>query len=100
VEAGAPLSDISRALYRRSRTPSSSCSARARRLESRTTAGSLVERDRCRLRATGADALHSEGIIDLLSQSDAAEVTILFKEAGPGDRSRVRTRPTASTRPS
>ena len=33
--------------------------------------------------ATGAERAHSEGIIDLLSQAEAAEVTILFKEAGP-----------------
>jgi phosphoesterase RecJ-like protein len=43
--------------------------------------------------ATGAARSHSEGIIDLLSQSDRAEVTILFKEAGPATRVSVRTRP-------
>ena len=43
--------------------------------------------------ATGAVRAHSEGIIDLLSQSDAAEVAILFKEAGAATRISVRTKP-------
>ena len=34
-----------------------------------------------------------EGIIDLLAQSDEAEVAILFKEAGEGTRLSVRTKP-------
>jgi phosphoesterase RecJ-like protein len=43
---------------------------------------------------TGADRAHSEGLIDLLSQAEAAEVTILFKEAGPREtRISVRTQP-------
>ncbi|MEO7666893.1 MAG: DHHA1 domain-containing protein, partial [Dehalococcoidia bacterium] len=41
----------------------------------------------------GAMTSHSEGIIDLLSQSESAEVAILFKEAGPATtRVSVRTR--------
>ena len=43
--------------------------------------------------STGADRAHSEGIIDLLSQAERAEVTILFKEAGPATRVSVRTKP-------
>ncbi len=43
---------------------------------------------------TGALSAHSEGIIDLLSQSEAAEIAILFKEAGPdATRISVRTKP-------
>jgi bifunctional oligoribonuclease and PAP phosphatase NrnA len=45
------------------------------------------------LAATGALPAHSEGIIDLLAQSDRAEVAILFKEAGEGTRLSVRTKP-------
>ena len=43
--------------------------------------------------ATGAARHESEGIIDLLSQADAAEVSILFKEAGAETRVSVRTKP-------
>ena len=43
---------------------------------------------------TGAERAHSEGLIDLLSQAEDAEVAILFKEAGPKEtRISVRTRP-------
>ena len=45
------------------------------------------------LAATGAEPPQSEGIIDLLAQSDEAEVAILFKEAGPATRISVRTKP-------
>ncbi len=95
VEAGAPLSDISQRLYR------TKPDVQLRlfgivldRLESsddgRVVWSSMTEAD---LAATGADRAHSEGIIDLLSQADAAEVTILFKEAGTSTRVSVRTKP-------
>ncbi|HKB28021.1 MAG TPA: DHH family phosphoesterase, partial [Candidatus Limnocylindrales bacterium] len=82
VEAGAPLSDISRRLYR------SKPDAQLRlfglalaRLESaddgRIVWSSLTDAD---LVAAGAERAHAEGIIDLLSQAEAAEVAILFKE--------------------
>ena len=58
--------------------------------EGRIVWSSLTEAD---LTASGATRAHSEGIIDLLSQADAAEVTILFKEAGPETRVSVRTKP-------
>jgi bifunctional oligoribonuclease and PAP phosphatase NrnA len=45
------------------------------------------------LTATGAMPAHGEGIIDLLSQADEAEVAILFKEAGTATRISVRTKP-------
>jgi phosphoesterase RecJ-like protein len=45
------------------------------------------------LAATGSIAAHSEGIIDLLAQSEAADVAILFKEAADGTRISVRTKP-------
>ncbi len=95
VEAGAPLSDISRRLYR------TKPDAQLRlfgvvldRLESaddgRIVWSSLTEAD---IAAAGAERAHSEGIIDLLSQAEAAEVAILFKEAGRVTRVSVRTKP-------
>ena len=95
VEAGAPLSDISKRLYR------TKPDAQLRlfgvvldRLQStadgRIVWSSLTEAD---IVATGADRAHSEGIIDLLSQAEAAEVAILFKQAGDITRVSVRTKP-------
>ncbi|CAN5833836.1 bifunctional oligoribonuclease/PAP phosphatase NrnA [soil metagenome] len=43
-------------------------------------------------RATGATAQMSEGLIDLLAQSESAEVAILFKDQGAHTRISVRTR--------
>ena len=95
VEAGAPLSDISRRLYRSK--PDAQLKLFGRVLDRLETAAggrivhsSLFDAD---LAATGAIAAHSEGIIDLLAQSEAAEVAILFKEAGEGTRISVRTKP-------
>ena len=95
VEAGAPLSDISRRLYRTK--PDAQLRLFGRVLDRIETAGggriihsSLYDAD---LEATGAIAPHSEGIIDLLAQSEHAEVAILFKEAGDGTRLSVRTKP-------
>ncbi len=95
VEAGAPLSDISRRLYR------SKPDVQLRlygvvleRLETsddrRIVWSSVTEAD---FTATGSARPDSEGIIDLLSQADAAEVSILFKEAGAETRVSVRTKP-------
>jgi phosphoesterase RecJ-like protein len=85
VEAGAPLSDISRRLFGRVLA----------RLESaddgRIVWSSLTDAD---IDETAAERSHSEGIIDLLSQAEDAEVAIMFKEAGPkATRISVRTRP-------
>jgi phosphoesterase RecJ-like protein len=95
VEAGAPLSDISRRLYRSKPDPQLRLFGRVLdRLE--TAAGgriihsTLLDAD---LAATGAIAAHSEGIIDLLAQSEEAEIAIVFKEAGEGTRISVRTKP-------
>jgi bifunctional oligoribonuclease and PAP phosphatase NrnA len=95
VEVGAPLSDISRRLYR------SKPEAQLRlfgvvlgRLETaaagRIVHSSLFDAD---LAAAGAIPAHSEGIIDLLSQADEAEVAIMFKEQGDETRLSVRTKP-------
>jgi len=95
VEAGAPLSDISRRLYRTK--PDSQLrlfGVVLERLETgangRIVWSSLTEAD---IAATGSDRAHSEGIIDLLSQAEAAEVAILFKQAGNATRVSVRTKP-------
>jgi phosphoesterase RecJ-like protein len=95
VEAGAPLSEISRRLYR------SKPEAQLRlfgvvlsRLEpaagGRIVHTSLFDAD---LEATGAIPAHSEGIIDLLGQAEEAEIAIVFKEAGEATRVSVRTKP-------
>ncbi|MGH2475521.1 MAG: DHH family phosphoesterase, partial [Candidatus Limnocylindrales bacterium] len=95
VEAGAPLSDISRRLYRSK--PEAQLRLFGRildRLESsdggRVVWSTLLDAD---LAATGTKPPHSEGIIDLLAQADEAEVAILFKEAGAETRISVRTKP-------
>jgi bifunctional oligoribonuclease and PAP phosphatase NrnA len=95
VEAGAPLSDISRRLYRSK--PEAQLRLFGRILDRLASAAggriihsTLLDAD---LAETGALAPHSEGIIDLLAQADDADVAILFKEAGEGTRISVRTKP-------
>ena len=97
VEAGAPLSDISRRLYRtKPDVQLRLFGVVLDRLESaddgRIVWSTLTEAD---IATTGAERAHSEGIIDLLSQSETAEVAILFKEAEAGKATRVsvRTKP-------
>jgi phosphoesterase RecJ-like protein len=96
VAAGAPLSEISRRLYRSKPDAQLRLFGRIlHRLESaddgRIVWSSVTEAD---FSETGADRAHSEGLIDLLAQAEAAEVAILFKEAGPREtRISVRTRP-------
>ena len=95
VEAGAPLSDISRRLYRSK--PSAQLRLFGRVLDRLDAADSgrvihstLLDAD---LAATGTLPAQSEGIIDLLAQANEAEVAILFKEAGRSTRISVRTKP-------
>jgi phosphoesterase RecJ-like protein len=96
VAAGAPLSEISRLLYRSKPDAQLRLFGRvldrlATSAEGRVIHTSLLTAD---LTATGALAAHSEGIIDLLSQSETAEVAIVFKEAGAdATRISVRTKP-------
>ncbi|HXU87170.1 MAG TPA: DHH family phosphoesterase [Verrucomicrobiae bacterium] len=95
VEAGAPLSDISRRLYRSKPDAQLKLFGRVLdRLETgaggRIIHATILEAD---LVATGAIAAHSEGIIDLLAQSEEAEIAIVFKESGDGTRISVRTKP-------
>jgi phosphoesterase RecJ-like protein len=96
VEAGAPLSDISRRLYRTK--PDSQLRLFGRVLDRlETSADRRVIWSTLRLEdlaATGSIPAHSEGIIDLLAQSEAAEVAMLLKEQEDGTtRLSVRTRP-------
>jgi bifunctional oligoribonuclease and PAP phosphatase NrnA len=96
VGAGAPLSDISRRLYRSK--PDAQLKLFGRVLDRLETSAdrrviwsTLRQAD---LAATGSIGAHSEGIIDLLAQSETAEVAMLLKE-GPegGTRLSVRTKP-------
>jgi len=96
LAAGAPLADISRRLYRTK--PDAQLRLFGRVLDRlQTAAGGLVIHSALTtadVAETGALSAHSEGIIDLLSQAEAAEVAILFKEAGQGaTRISVRTKP-------
>jgi bifunctional oligoribonuclease and PAP phosphatase NrnA len=96
VAAGAPLSEISRRLYRSK--PDAQLRLFGRVLDRLATAAggriihsSLLLGD---LEATGTTGSHSEGVIDLLAQSETAEVAILFKEQSSDvTRVSVRTKP-------
>jgi phosphoesterase RecJ-like protein len=95
VAAGAPLSEISRRLYRSK--PDTQLRLFGRVLDRLATSANglviyswLSDAD---LAATGTLGAHSEGLIDLLAQSETAEVAILFREAGPATRISVRTKP-------
>ncbi len=96
VEAGAPLSDISRRLYRTK--PDAQLRLFGRVLDRlETTADGLVIWSTLRdldLEETGAIPAHSEGIIDLLAQSETAEVSMVLKEQdATSTRLSVRTKP-------
>jgi bifunctional oligoribonuclease and PAP phosphatase NrnA len=96
VAAGAPLSDISRRLYRSK--PDGQLRLFGRVLDRLEIAGggSIVHSslDAADHEATGTLSAHSEGLVELLAQSETAEVAILFKEAGPDStRISVRTKP-------
>ena len=86
VEAGAALSDISRRLYRTK--PDSQLRLFGRVLDRIETTpdrrilwSTLTLAD---LAASGAHPAHSEGIIELLAQSDTADVAMLLKEQPDG----------------
>jgi phosphoesterase RecJ-like protein len=95
VEAGAPLSEISRRLYRTKPDAQLALFGRVlARLQSH--ADGLVIASTMELedlRVTGACSEHSEGIIDLLAQSETAEVALLLKEKDDATRVSVRTKP-------
>lgn len=94
VAAGAPLSEIARRLYRTKANEQLQLFGRVLgRLESdpdgRLVWSTFTDED---LRVTGARPAHSEGLIDLLSQSATAQVVILFKELENETRISVRTK--------
>jgi phosphoesterase RecJ-like protein len=95
VEAGAPLSDISRRLYRSK--PERQLKLFGRVLDRLDASddglivwSTLEDADLTATRSLPSDA---EGIIDLLAQAETAEVAILFKQAPVGTRLSVRTKP-------
>ena len=93
-EAGAPLSEIARRLYRTKPNTQLVLFGRVlARMESdcdgRVVWSTLELAD---LTAAGAGSEEAEGLIDMLSQAEHAEVAILFKEADGATRISVRTR--------
>jgi phosphoesterase RecJ-like protein len=93
-EAGAPLSELARRLYRSK--PNNQLVlfgrvlARLRTdLDGRLVWSTLELAD---LAAVGAGPEQSEGLVDMLAQSETAEAAILFKEADDETRVSVRTR--------
>ncbi len=93
-EAGAPLSEIARRLYR-SKPNTQLClfgrvlARMETDLDGKLVWSTLEEAD---LATSGADAAESEGLIDLLAQSETSEASILFKEGDGATRVSVRTR--------
>jgi phosphoesterase RecJ-like protein len=95
LEAGGALSEISRRLYRTKPDPQLRLFGLVLARSATTPDGTVVystmtDTD---LAAAGAAPEHSEGIIDLLAQSETAEVAFLVKEADGGSRLSVRTKP-------
>ncbi len=94
VEAGAPLSTIHRSIYADKPFPTL-------QLWGRILAGATARREERivyavmtaqMLRETGTEPVASEGFIDLLASTKAADITLLFKEAdADGTRVSVRT---------
>src|SRR5438874_1736056 len=80
VEAGAPLSEISRRLYRSKPEAQLRLLGRVLHRLQTAAAGRIVWSELRNLDhdETGALPSHSEGIIDLLAQSETADVAILF----------------------
>ncbi len=94
LAAGAPLPLIARRIYRTKPNAQLRLFGRVlARLEAsddgRLVWSVLSDAD---LDAAGAGPQHSEGIIDLLAQSESAEVAIIFKDQGERARMSVRTR--------
>ena len=86
VEAGAPLSRLNRAVY--ADKPFSTLALWGRMLASigQRRDGRIVHASMTAemLRATGEQPNASEGFVDLLGSTKAADITALFKEAEPG----------------
>jgi phosphoesterase RecJ-like protein len=93
-EAGAPLSEIARRLYRTKPNTQLVLFGRVLARMQSNCDGRVVwsTLELADLAAAGAGPEQSEGLIDLLSQAEDAEVAILFKEADGATRMSVRTR--------
>jgi phosphoesterase RecJ-like protein len=94
LEAGAPLAALHRAIY--ADKPFSTLALWGRILAgaSERPDGRIVHAvmTLAMLAETGTEAVASEGFIDLLASTRTADITVLFKEAGPGEvRVSVRT---------
>ena len=94
LAAGAPLSETARLLYRSKPNEQLRLFGMVLgRLE--TAAGGRIVWSTLRdadIEAAGALPQHSEGLIDLLAQSESADLVLLLKEHGPATRLSVRTR--------
>lgn len=92
--AGAPLADIARRLYRTKPNEQLRLFGRVlARLETamdgRVVWATLLPDD---MTATTSPPSYSEGLIDMLAQSESGEIAVLFKDQGPVTRISVRTR--------
>jgi len=92
--AGAPLYEIAKRLYRTKPNLQLQLFGRVlarleTSLEGRLVWSTLLPDD---YTETGAAAAHSEGLIDLLAQSESGDVAIVFKDLGPTSRISVRTK--------
>ncbi|MEO7118366.1 MAG: DHH family phosphoesterase [Candidatus Limnocylindrales bacterium] len=92
--AGAPLADIARYLYRTKPNAQLKLFGMVLGRMDTTADGRIVwsTLQPGDLAAAGALPAHSEGLIDLLAQSESGEVVIVFKDLGPQSRISVRTR--------
>jgi bifunctional oligoribonuclease and PAP phosphatase NrnA len=93
-EAGAPLSEIARRIYRTKPTSQLVLFGRVLARLGADFGGRLVwsTLELADLNAAGAVAAESEGLVDMLAQARDADVAILFKEADGATRISVRTR--------
>jgi phosphoesterase RecJ-like protein len=93
-EAGAPLSEIARRLYRSKPNTQLILFGRVLARMGSDLSGRLVwsTLELADLAASGAGSEQSEGLVDLLAQSETAEAAILFKEGDGATRISVRTR--------
>jgi phosphoesterase RecJ-like protein len=90
-EAGADFSEIARRLYRSKPNSQLNLFGRVLARMQSDLAGRLVwsTLELGDLTASSADAAESEGLIDLIAQSDTSEAAILFKEVEGGASTRV-----------
>ncbi len=92
--AGAPLADIARRLYRTKPNEQLRLFGRVlarleTTMEGRVVWSTLLPDD---MTATASPPAHSEGLIDLLAQSESGDIAVLFKDQGAVTRISVRTR--------